>query len=127
MDTTPLIQIIIGSTREQRRGEHIGRWFAELVAQREDLAADVVDLAELQLPLLTHATPGRSIESRDGFALEWSQKGARADGYLVVTPEYNHGYPAAVKNPLDHLFSEWSHKPIWFVSYGAAGGGVRAV
>jgi NAD(P)H-dependent FMN reductase len=127
MDTTPLIQIIIASTREQRRGEPIGGWFAELAGQREDLMAEVVDLAELQLPFLTHATPPVSIESRDGVALEWSEKVARADGYVVVTPEYNHGYPAALKNAIDHLFSEWARKPIGFVSYGAAGGGVRAV
>jgi NAD(P)H-dependent FMN reductase len=127
MDTTPLIQIIIGSTREQRRGGQIGRWFAELAGPREDLMTEVVDLAELQLPFLTDATPPMSIESRDGFALEWSEKVTRADGYVVVTPEYNHGYPAALKNALDHLFSEWRRKAIGFVSYGAAGGGVRAV
>ena len=69
-----------------------------------------------------------SIESQDGSALEWSEKVARAYGYALVTPEYNHGYPAPpLKNALDHLFSEWNRKPIGFVSYGASGGGLRAV
>jgi NAD(P)H-dependent FMN reductase len=67
------------------------------------------------------------IQSRDGAAHEWSQKVDAADGYVVVTPEYNHGYPASLKNALDHLFGEWNRKPIGFVSYGASRGGVRAV
>jgi NAD(P)H-dependent FMN reductase len=127
MDRPPLIQIIIGSTREQRRGETIGRWFAELAAERQDLAVELVDLAELQLPFLTDATPPMSAQSRDGAALEWSEKVAAADGYVLVTPEYNHGYPAPLKNALDHLFNEWQRKPVGFVSYGAASGGARAV
>jgi|SRR5205823_3098406 len=68
-----------------------------------------------------------SIESRDGSALEWSEQVARADGYVLVTPEHNHGYPAPLKNALDHLFSEWNRKPVGFVSYGAAAGGLRPV
>src|SRR5436305_13011210 len=55
--------------------------------------------------------PPMSIESRDGSALEWSEQVARADGYVLVTPEHNHGYPAPLKNALDHLFSEWNRKP----------------
>jgi NAD(P)H-dependent FMN reductase len=127
MDMTPHIQIILASTRTQRRGAPIACWFTELAAVRGDLSVELVDLAELSLPLLANASPPRGIQSRDDAAHEWSQKVAAADGYVVVTPEYNHGYPASLKNALDHLFSEWSRKPIGFVSYGASGGGVRAV
>jgi NAD(P)H-dependent FMN reductase len=127
VDTTPHIQIILASTRTQRRGEPIARWFTELAAARGDLSFELVDLAELSLPLLANASPPMSIQSRDGAAHQWSQKVAAADGYVVVTPEYNHGYPASLKNALDHLFSEWNRKPIGFVSYGASAGGVRAV
>ena len=127
MNGLPLIQIIVASTRRQRRGAAIAGWFADVAAERGDLGIDVVDLLELSLPPLTDATPPMSGESRDPGAQEWSAKVAAADGYVVVTPEYNHGYPAPLKNALDHLFAEWSRKPIGFVSYGAAGGGVRAV
>jgi NAD(P)H-dependent FMN reductase len=124
--TMPHILIIIGSTREQRRGEPIARWFAGIAEAREDLTSEVVDLAELGLPLLTSATPPMNPDSRDEAARDWSAKVAEADGFVLVTPEYNHGYPAALKNALDHLFSEWSRKPVGFVSYGAGSGGVRA-
>jgi NAD(P)H-dependent FMN reductase len=127
METLPHIEIIIGSTREQRRGEPIARWFGDVAARREDLSSDLVDLAQLRLPVLAHSTPPMSGESRDPGARPWSVRIAAADGYVVVTPEYNHGYPAPLKNALDHLFSEWRRKPIGFISYGAASGGVRAV
>jgi NAD(P)H-dependent FMN reductase len=125
--TTPLIQIIVGSTRDERRGEPIARWLADLAAVRGDLTVELVDLGRLRLPFLTHATPPINAHARDGAALDWSRQVAAADGYIVVTPEYNHGYPAPLKNALDHLFSEWNRKPMAFVSYGASGGGIRAV
>lgn len=127
MDQLPLIQIIVASTRRQRRGEPIAAWFAGIAAARDDLALDVTDLAELSLPPLTDATPPMDAGSRDPAARAWGETVAAADGYVVVTPEYNHGYPAPLKNALDHLFTEWGRKPIGFVSYGAASGGVRAV
>jgi len=123
----PLIQIIVGSTREQRRGAPIARWLAGLAEARSDLAVAVTDLADLDLPLLAHASPPMNDSSRDGAAHGWSQVVAAADGFVIVTPEYNHGYPAPLKNALDHLFSEWNRKPVAFVSYGGSGGGLRAV
>jgi NAD(P)H-dependent FMN reductase len=127
MPDTPNVLIIIGSTREQRRGEPIARWFADLASSCEDLTCELVDLATFQLPLLARATPLMSPDSRDEAARDWSAKIAGADGYVFVVPEYNHGTSAAVKNALDHLFAEWNRKPIGFVSYGGLSGGVRAV
>ena len=127
MDSLPVIQVIIASTRRQRRGGPIAAWFAGVAAARADLVVDVADLAELSLPLLADATPPMGAASRDPAACEWAAKVRAADGYVVVTPEYNHGYPAPLKNALDHLFGEWARKPIGFVSYGAASGGARAV
>jgi NAD(P)H-dependent FMN reductase len=126
MPDTPNILVIIGSTRAHRRGEPIARWFADLASTREDIACELVDLASYELPFLTSATPPFKPESRDEAAFEWAATIAAADGYVLITPEYNHGYPAAVKNAFDHLFSEWSRKPIGFVSYGGLSGGVRA-
>src|SRR4051794_34691686 len=116
MPAIPHLLIIIGSTRSQRRGEPIARWLAELARSREDLSSELVDLAAYDLPLLSAATPPMGAKSREPAAREWSAAVEAADGYVVVVPEYNHGAPAAIKNAFDHLFGEWSRKPIGFVS-----------
>ncbi len=127
MTDLPHVLVIIASTRQARRGEAIGRWFADIAAARDDLTAELADLAGLDLPPLRDSTPPMRADSRDEGALEWSRIVDAADGFVIVSGEYNHGYPAPIKNAFDHLFSEWSRKPIGFVSYGGPGGGVRAV
>jgi NAD(P)H-dependent FMN reductase len=127
MPATPHLLTIIASTRSHRRGEPIARWLAELASARGDMTHELVDLASFDLPLLTAATPPMSPSAREDVARGWARTIAGADGYMVVVPEYNHAYPAALKNALDHLFHEWWHKPIGFVSYGGLSGGVRAV
>jgi NAD(P)H-dependent FMN reductase len=127
MPATPHLLTIIASTRSQRRGEPIARWLAEVASALGDMTHELVDLASFDLPLLTAATPPMSHEAREDVARGWARTIAAADGYVVVVPEYNHGYPAALKNALDHLFHEWRRKPIGFVSYGGLSGGVRAV
>jgi NAD(P)H-dependent FMN reductase len=125
--TKPHIQIILCSTRDQRRGPPIARWFAAIAAEREDITSELLGLAEFDLPFLSGATPPMTADSRDEAARGWGANVADGDGYVFVVPEYNDGYPAAVKNALDHLFGEWSRKPIGFVSYAGLAGGVRAV
>jgi NAD(P)H-dependent FMN reductase len=127
MPDTPHIQIILGSTRDQRRGEPVSRWLAGLAAARGDMSAELLDLASFELPFLSGATPPMSPNARDEAARAWAAKVSAADGYVLVVPEYNHGYPAAIKNALDHLFVEWNRKPVTFVSYGGLAGGARAV
>lgn len=127
MADVPQVLVITASTRAERRGEPIARWFAGLASARSDLTVESADLAVLDLPLLRESTPPMRADSRDEEAEEWSRLAAAADAFVVVAGEYNHGYPAPLKNAFDHLFSEWARKPIGFVSYGAAGGGVRAV
>ena len=122
----PLIQVIIGSTRGGRAGEPVGRWLAELAAARGDLTVELVDLAAMDLPWLTSSTPPADDRREDG-AREWAATVAAADGYVLVTSEYNHGYAAPLKNAIDLLFSEWARKPVTFLSYGGTAGGVRAV
>jgi NAD(P)H-dependent FMN reductase len=128
MDTAdrPLIQIIIGSTRAGRAGEPVAKWLAQLATARGDLTAELVDLATMELPWLTSSTPPAD-ERREQGAQEWAARIAAADGYVLVTSEYNHGYAAPLKNALDLLFAEWARKPVAFLSYGGASGGVRAV
>ena len=128
MDTAdrPLIQIIIGSTRAGRAGEPVAKWLAQLATARGDLTAELIDLATMELPWLTSSTPPAD-ERREQGAQEWAARIAAADGYVLVTSEYNHGYAAPLKNALDLLFAEWARKPVAFLSYGGASGGVRAV
>jgi NAD(P)H-dependent FMN reductase len=124
--TLPHIQIIIGSIREGRVGEPVANWFAEHAAAREDLSTELVDLRKWNLPFLTNATPpSRGYET--DLQREWAAKVGQADGYVLVTAEYNHGYPPPLKNALDHVYAEWARKPVAYVSYGGPGGGTRAV
>ena len=114
------IQVIAGSVRPTRICLEVAQW---VMAQAPaGLTPELVDLAYWPLPL--DAEPG--IPQRDGYTKEltqaWSRKIAGAEGYVFVTPQYNWGYPAALKNALDHLYSEWTRKPAVIVSYGFHGG-----
>lgn len=127
-ETTVKIGIIIGSTRPGRSGEAVGRWVHEQAIQREDAEFELVDLEEFKLSLLGEPTvPGAANRQYEFDETRvWSEKIDSLDGFVWVTPEYNHGVPAAMKNALDLLYPEWNHKAVGFVAYGADGG-VRAV
>ena len=124
---TPRIQVILGSTRQGRAGEQVARWFADLAAQRDDIDVELVDLRDWPLPFFDSPTSPKRELSDDPRVRAWSAKVAEADGYVLVTPEYNYGYPAVLKNALDHLYYEWNDKPVGFVGYGGMAGGIRAV
>lgn len=122
------IGIILGSIREGRAGEAVARWVHEHAARREGTEFGVIDLKAFDIPLLTAPVPpaaaDRKYESED--VRRWSQAIDAHDGFVFVTPEYNHGVPGAFKNAVDSLGPEWFGKTVGFVSYGADGG-VRAV
>lgn len=126
------IAIIIGSTRPGRKGSIVGRWVHEQARRRADVPwkveFDLVELEDFDLPLLDEATVPAAADREYEIpqTRAWSETIAAYDGFVFVTPEYNHGVPAALKNAVDVLGSEWAHKAIAFVSYGADGG-VRAV
>lgn len=121
------IQIIIGSTRTGRVGRQVGEWIYDVAKQRPDLEFELVDLADWPLPFLDEPMPPSMGQPyTQEHTKKWSAKVLEADGYIFVTPEYNHGYSAVLKNALDYLNKEWNHKPVAFVSYGSAGG-ARAV
>jgi NAD(P)H-dependent FMN reductase len=121
------LAVIIGSTRPGRAGLPIGQWFADRATADGRFSVEVTDLAELELPLLDEPNHPRLRQYTHGHTKEWSERIDRADAVVIVTPEYNHGYPASVKNALDYLHQEWANKPIGFVSYGGVSGGTRAV
>jgi NAD(P)H-dependent FMN reductase len=122
------IGVIIGSTRSGRLGESVARWVYDRAIQRSDAEFTLVDLKDFQLGLLDAAAlPGVVNRQYDDPATRrWSTTIDSFDGFVFVTPEYNHGVPAALKNAVDVLYPEWNHKAVAFVAYGADGG-VRAV
>ncbi|MEU4245351.1 NAD(P)H-dependent oxidoreductase [Actinoplanes sp. NPDC026619] len=122
-----LIQVITGTTREGRLSERVAGWVVRYLTEHTDLEIEQVDLRDHPLPFFDAPPPAKA--PRDYFTAEAARLGStldRADGYIVVTGEYNHGYPAVLKNAMDWTFVEWTRKPIAYVGWGNVGG-ARAI
>ncbi|NLN15310.1 MAG: NAD(P)H-dependent oxidoreductase [Tissierellia bacterium] len=120
------IGIIIGSTRPGRNAEAVAKWVYERAQKRTDAEFELIDIADYDLPLLDEPMPAGYRQYTRDHTLKWSEKIEQFDGYIMVTPEYNHSVPGALKNAIDYLAQEWANKAVGFVSYGSAMG-VRAV
>ncbi|MFD0691920.1 NADPH-dependent FMN reductase [Actinomadura fibrosa] len=120
------IAIIVGSTRPGRIGRSVADWVHGIAAKRADADYDIVDLADQDLPLYDEQIPAAVGQYAGEHTKRWAEVVARYDGYLVVTPEYNHAPPAALKNAFDFVHAEWANKAVGFVGYGAVGA-ARAV
>jgi NAD(P)H-dependent FMN reductase len=118
----PRIGIILGSTRPNRNGEQVARWVFDLASQREDAEYELIDLRDYPLPHLDEPLPPSFGQYANDHTKAWAQKIASFDGFVIVTPEYNHGTSGVLKNALDYLYAEWNNKSVGFVSYGAVGG-----
>ncbi|MEA2282672.1 MAG: hypothetical protein QOK21_3279 [Solirubrobacteraceae bacterium] len=123
----PRLTIIIGSTRPGRAGLPITEWFADRARSHGAFDVDVVDLAQLNLPLLDEPNHPRLRQYVHAHTRRWSATVDDSDAFVFVTPEYNNGYPATLKNAIDYLHEEWHDKPVGFVSYGGVSAGTRAV
>jgi NAD(P)H-dependent FMN reductase/GNAT superfamily N-acetyltransferase len=122
--------VIVASTRPGRVGPAVADWFLETIradAARAGTVLDVADLAEVGLPLLDEPDEPSSGVYQHEHTRAWSRRVAAADAFVVVTPEYNYGMPATLKNALDFLYHEWAWKPVGFVSYGNTSAGTRSV
>lgn len=119
-ETPYRLAVIIGSTRPGRIGSTVAAWFAAQAMRRPDVEVDLIDLLETRLPANFPAHADPAVE-------EYRQRIGAADGFVVVTPEYNHGYPAPLKQAIDLVHAEWQAKPVAFVAYGGMAGGMRAV
>jgi len=117
------LAVIIGSTRDGRFGPTVARWFVEEAGRRGELAIDVLDLADAALP--DRLTGWDAALPAEVSAV--TPRLAAADAFVVITPEYNHSYPAPLKTLIDWHMQEWQAKPVAFVSYGGMSGGLRAV
>jgi NAD(P)H-dependent FMN reductase len=115
-----LVAVIIGSTRQGRVGDHIAHWFAAQARQRADLELTVVDLADFDLPARYPDGPTPQVAT-------FTAAVARAEAFVVVTPEYNRSFPASLKQAIDLVYDEWRAKPVGFVSYGCGSDGMYAV
>jgi NAD(P)H-dependent FMN reductase len=121
------VAIILGSTRPGRNGEGVAKWVYDIARHRTDATFEIIDLKEVDLPLLDEPLPPSLGQYSQPHTKAWAAKIASFDAFVFVTPEYNHGIPAALKNAIDFLFREWNHKVAGFVSYGGHANGARAV
>ncbi|MCU1474601.1 NADPH-dependent FMN reductase [Amnibacterium sp.] len=118
------ILVIVSSTRTERFADHLLAWVTSRLTERGDLEVEVLDVRDVDLPLYDRPRPP-AVARREYMNDAERSIGARldaADGYLVITNEYNHGYSAGLKNLLDHFFAELEHKPVAFLGYGNVGG-----
>jgi NAD(P)H-dependent FMN reductase len=122
----PTLHVIIASTRPGRIGLPVARWFTDWAVKHGGFEVNVVDLAEWNLPLMDEPNHPRLRRYEHQHTKEWSNTIDAGDAFVIVMPEYNHGFTAPLKNALDYLHGEWAYKPVGLVSYGGVSGGMRA-
>ena len=116
------IAVILGSTRPGRRGEQVARWVMDHARHRPDAEFELVDLVDHPLPHLDEPLPPMMGQYQNAHTQEWAATIGRFDGFVFVTPEYNHSTSGVLKNAIDFLYAEWNNKAMGVVSYGAVGG-----
>ncbi|MBV2151895.1 NADPH-dependent FMN reductase [Kitasatospora sp. SUK 42] len=121
------VAVVLGSTRAGRFAPVVGDWLLGHLEARGDMAADLVDLAETPLPTVMPSFGGELPPGDSELLESVTPRLAAADAFVFVTPEYNHSFPAPLKNAIDWHNQQWHGKPIGFVSYGGLSGGLRAV
>ena len=130
MNEKSKLVILVGSVRQGRFGPTVASWVADRAREHGAFEVEVVDLAELDIPLVLPAVPAKAAGDsypRPEAMQDVSRQLDAADAFIVVTPEYNHSYPAALKAMIDWHYDQWTAKPVAFVSYGAVAGGRHAV
>lgn len=122
------IKTIIGSTRRNRFSEKPAGWIHDLAKSRDGVEAELLDLRDYPLPFFEELTSPARFQGHypSEVSGRWAKKIEEADAFIIVSPEYNHAYPAVLKNAMDWAYTEWTNKPVGFVSYGGVGG-ARAV
>ena len=119
------ISVIIGSTRQGRFSEKPAQWIFQRLKNRGGIDARLLDLRDFPMPFFDQpmppAMPGRPPYEHE-VVKKWTAEIARSDGFIFVTPEYNFGPAAVLKNALDGVYPEWNRKAAAFVSYGGAAG-----
>jgi NAD(P)H-dependent FMN reductase len=118
------IKVIIGSTRPNRFSDKPAYWILEEVKKKENVQAELLDLREYPMPYYNE--PVGALMLHENYSSEvvkkWAAKIKEGDAFIIITPEYNHGYPAVLKNAIDSIFPEWNDKAVGFIGYGSSGG-----
>lgn len=125
-DSTPRIGIIVGSTRPVRIGRQLADATATVIAEATGAQVEILDLAEIALPLLDEPFMPAMGKYQHDHTIAWVERIANLDGVIFLTPQYNGGYPAALKNAIDYVYAEWKQKPAAIMSYGGHGGRAAA-
>ncbi len=120
------LKIITSTTRPGRKGPAIASWIANIAAQNPELNVEILELGEINLPMMDEPVHPAQRKYEHAHTKAWSATIDSADAFIIVTAEYNFGIPAPLKNALDYLYHEWTHKPVGIVSYGGISGGTRA-
>ncbi|WP_243227439.1 NADPH-dependent FMN reductase [Microbacterium sp. CIAB417] len=120
------VGIVVGSTRPGRKSASVAEWVDGIAQGRESAEYETVDLENFALPHLDEELPAAYGRYAHPHTIRWARRVDEFDGFVFVTPEYNHGIPGALKDAIDFVYAEWGNKAAGFVSYGVAGG-VRAV
>ena len=123
----PTLTIVVASTRDGRAGLAVAEWFLTRAQAHGKFAAELVDLKQVNLPLLDEPEHPRLQKYQHEHTKRWSALVQRSDAFVFVTPEYNFGPAPALLNALDYVYHEWNYKAAAFVSYGGVSGGTRAV
>jgi NAD(P)H-dependent FMN reductase len=116
------IGIILGSTRPGRRGEQVANWVFDVASKRTDGEFELIDLVDYPLPHLDEPMPPSLGQYQNQHTKDWAATIVRFDGFVFVTPEYNHSTSGVLKNAIDYLYAEWNNKAMGVVSYGVVGG-----
>lgn len=120
------LKIINSTTRPGRKGPAIAAWLANIAHQHPEFAVDLLDLGEINLPMMDEPIHPLKQQYQHDYTRQWSATIGEADAFVMVTAEYNHGIPAPLKNAIDYLSREWAYKPVGIVSYGGVSAGTRA-
>jgi NAD(P)H-dependent FMN reductase len=125
-----VVSVIIGSTRPNRFAAKPAEWILDHLQQRPQVQAQLLDLKDFPLPWFEEESAPKMLGEGNAYenhvVARWTEAIAASDAFVIVTPEYNHGYPGVLKNALDYVYRQWNRKPVGFVSYGVASG-VRVV
>lgn len=109
------VKIILGSTRENRFSDKVGEWISQEIKKHENVVIEILDLRDYDLPFYDEA------KANDEKVKKFQNKINEADAFIVVSPEYNHGPTAVLKNAFDWAYEDWNYKPIAFIGYGSVG------
>lgn len=120
------LKVITTTVREGRKGISVAQWVMDYLKDNPDFEIELLDLKEIDLPLMNEPNHPRLQQYTHDYTRRWSEMIHPADAFIFVLAEYNYSFPAPIKNAIDYLFNEWRYKPVAFVSYGGVSGGLRS-